>query len=635
MKMFLSIDQIRASLPFLEDLNPFFGMSFLAFKKTGIPIGQMRRLVFSRIVQKVLDRHYKPLANYSGFYNPFKTSDQSNRWLAPRYGSTSLQRITSDTFSDSLLHTKGEPSWGWRHDYIRQLQKHLGRHRISAFHLAVWLFRDSEWPEGAGPEDLIRHLESEYRLTVADMESLFDETILDPGKSWLTPKPVSEAELLSVIGSPPGWAPPAGAALRQIQFREVGPTKLLTYEPAERLNVITGNNSLGKTFLLESLWWALTGDWLEYAAIPSRDVGKAIPKISFSLTSPSGRTQGYVASYNWDRQSWAVVPPTRRLPGLVIYARFDGSFAILDPARTQLADNHARKRATGPIFLTRKQIWDGTQGDIAEGKETWVCNGLLRDWISWQTGGELYQQHYSAFVSSLYELSPSESELLVPGEPMRRVLDSRSIPTLRMPYGEVQILHTSAAVQRIVALAYTLVWAWQEHLVSSSIIRREPQRYLVLIIDEVEAHLHPLWQRLIVPAIMRVVTGLSSSVKTQLHIATHSPLVLASAETVFDASCDNLHHLKMVDRNVVMEELPFVRRGRADLWLVSDVFGMGQARSLPAERAIEEAKALQMAKDAPAEKVSEVHARLISLLAPDDDFWPRWRYFAQQRSVTK
>jgi hypothetical protein len=180
-----------------------------------------------------------------------------------------------------------------------------------------------------------------------------------------------------------------------------------------------------------------------------------------------------------------------------------------------------------------------------------------------------------------------------------------------------------------------LVWAWQEHLVSSSIIRREAQRHLVLIVDEVEAHLHPLWQRLIVPAIMKVASELSVAVKPQLHIATHSPLVLASAETVFDERLDNLHHLKLVGGNAVLEELPFIKRGRADLWLVSDVFGLGQARSLPAERAIEEAKALQQATDPPAEKVRDVNSRLIRLLASDDEFWPRWRYFAQQHGVEK
>jgi predicted ATP-binding protein involved in virulence len=158
---------------------------------------------------------------------------------------------------------------------------------------------------------------------------------------------------------------------------------------------------------------------------------------------------------------------------------------------------------------------------------------------------------------------------------------------------------------------------------------------LVLIVDEVEAHLHPLWQRLIVPAIMKVAVELSIAVKPQLHIATHSPLVLASVETVFDERSDELHHLKLEKGHVVLEELPFVRRGRADLWLMSEAFGLGQARSLPAEQAIDEAKSLQLSEDPSPEKIREVNSRLISLLASDDEFWPRWRYFAEQRGANK
>jgi hypothetical protein len=34
-----------------------------------------------------------------------------------------------------------------------------------------------------------------------------------------------------------------------------------------------------------------------------------------------------------------------------------------------------------------------------------------------------------------------------------------------------------------------------------------------------------------------------------------------------------------------------------------------------------------------AEKVQEVHERLVKYLAPDDTFWPRWTYFAKQHGV--
>ena len=180
-----------------------------------------------------------------------------------------------------------------------------------------------------------------------------------------------------------------------------------------------------------------------------------------------------------------------------------------------------------------------------------------------------------------------------------------------------------------------LVWTWHEHLANSNLIRREAQMQLALMVDEIAAHLHPFWQRKIVPALMEAVAQLAPDITPQIHVCTHSPLVMASAETVFDADTDALHHLTLDGRTVVLEQLPFVKRGRADLWLMSDVFGLGQPRSVEAERAIKAAIALQLADEPAPDEVQEVHRRLIRTLAPDDDFWPRWRYFALQNGLQK
>src|SRR5215216_2414161 len=133
--MFLSLEQIRQSLEKLSDLHPFFGMSLLAFKEAEIPVGTTREIVFTQIANDILEKHYQPASTYNGFYNPFKTSDKSDRWLKPRYGSTSLQRITADTFGDTLIHTKKTSEWGWKTDYLKRLQNHLGTFRIPAFDL--------------------------------------------------------------------------------------------------------------------------------------------------------------------------------------------------------------------------------------------------------------------------------------------------------------------------------------------------------------------------------------------------------------------------------------------------------------------------------------------------------------------
>ncbi len=110
-------------------------------------------------------------------------------------------------------------------------------------------------------------------------------------------------------------------------------------------------------------------------------------------------------------------------------------------------------------------------------------------------------------------------------------------------------------------------------------------------------------------------------------------MIMASAETVFEERTDALHHLKLAGQDVKLEELPFRKRGRADLWLVSEVFGLGQARSLPAEKAIDEAKAIQLSNNPDLEKISDIHQQLVRNLASDDDFWPRWTFFAKKHGV--
>jgi hypothetical protein len=330
------------------------------------------------------------------------------------------------------------------------------------------------------------------------------------------------------------------------------------------------------------------------------------------------------------------MPKERKvLAGLVIYARHDGSFAVWDPAKVRLSTSLTTPAAPW-VLLDRKELWDGKRVESSLGDQ-WLCNGLLRDWVTWQTGGDRYKDQFAALKTCLDRLSPSRTEALVPGEPTRIPPDTREIPTLKMTYGEIPVLLASAGVQRILGVAYILVWAWFEHLTTSQAIRKGPQRRLVFIIDEVEAHLHPRWQRVIVPALVDVINLLSEEITPQVHLATHSPMVMASTETIFSKNTDELHHLRLDKErgDVELDELPFVKRGTVDQWLISEVFELNQARSVPAEEAIEDAKSLQESDTPDHGTVRTVNDRLVATLAPDDDFWPRWRFFAKKHGVDK
>jgi hypothetical protein len=187
-------------------------------------------------------------------------------------------------------------------------------------------------------------------------------------------------------------------------------------------------------------------------------------------------------------------------------------------------------------------------------------------------------------------------------------------------------------------MAYLIVWAWQEHKTHSELLRREPERRMVILVDEMEAHLHPQWQRLILPALLDIRQELDPELQVQLLIATHSPLVVASMEPTFDASVDKLFHLDLsrqdlFEAQVILQEKPFVRYGRVDNWLISDIFELLHARSREAEDVIEAAKALQLQDNPEPPEIRAVSNKLVRLLSDNDEFWPRWKYFAEKHGI--
>jgi hypothetical protein len=223
---------------------------------------------------------------------------------------------------------------------------------------------------------------------------------------------------------------------------------------------------------------------------------------------------------------------------------------------------------------------------------------------------------------------------LEPGEALRVPGESRAIPTLRHNYGVVPFTNESAGVKRIVTIAYLLVWAWSEHQVYSALAKKAPQEKMVVLIDEMEAHLHPKWQRVVLPALLDVATILSRTIQPQIIVSTHSPLILASVETRFSADSDKLYHLQLTgSKGVNFDEVPFIRYGKVDDWLTSDLFELRSARSREGEQAMEKARALLAQANPNPAAIQETTAELKAALAGDDEFWPRWLYFAEKKGV--
>lgn len=423
--------------------------------------------------------------------------------------------------------------------------------------------------------------------------------------------------------------------LTRLKFTQVGPVESMAIDFAPRLNVITGDNGLGKSFILDCAWWALTQSWYrDTQALPRRNGKLPASEIEYEVMSKTKRAAAHQSRFSLEDWSWSRPQGRPPSPGLVVYARADGGFSVWDPARNywrQLKSATLDQKDRPSAFHFRNEdVWNGLEDEVG-GQRRILCNGLLRDWVSWQRGKTEEFAHLSKVLEAL---SPSEGERLIPGEPVRvSPNDARDIPTIKMPYGSVPVIHASAGARRIVGLAYLIVWAWHEHRRAVPLLHQKPTDRIVFIVDEIEAHLHPRWQRAIVPALLGVIASLQPKAKVQVLACTHAPLVLASIEPHFDTAMDKLFDLDLVDGSIAIRLVDWRPHGDASAWLTSEIFNLGEARSLEAQQAIAQARKAFETPDLPLAKVKAIHEKLQSFLKETDPFWPRWLYRAEKAGL--
>lgn len=420
--------------------------------------------------------------------------------------------------------------------------------------------------------------------------------------------------------------------LKELNLTNVGPASLMELEFGERLNLVTGDNGLGKSFLLDIAWWSMTRKW-PAELNNSLTVGKKVrplPKkdgeISFTFTGKS-KDERYTSNYQPREEAWTGRAGRPANPGLVLYAMSDGSFAVWDPARNYWqTKNNVDVQERRPAFVfSPADVWDGLEDEGSV-----LCNGLVQDWATWQKeDGEAFK----LLKKVLKVLSPNDKEAMVPGKLGKLSLDDvRDIPTLTMPYRQdVLVLHASSGMKRVMALAYFLVWAWLEHRKAADHLGEDPTHQVVFLIDEVESHLHPSWQRTIVPALLGVMKELTSRPDVQLITATHSPLIMASVEPLFDERKDAWFDLDLEQGEVVLRKRPFVRQGDASRWLTSEAFDLSSAGSREAEAVLSKAAKAMAEPDFDAQEAIKVDAELRKVLSDTDPFWMRWRFVAEKK----
>ena len=570
-----------------------------------------------------MERHHRMDQITQCYFQPFKSS---NYWVSNKYPSTQLQSMNTQTFGPALVHQESPELWGLGEDYIdtivniiNSLPKYQVGIPLPA--IAIWTGKDILWPDNADITTVVGTFVANFRITPEEQECLFvDASDQFPADCFSRHAP-NLAHLSREFASPPQDPQQAFGQIASLQTNSIGPAEEYALDFGKRLTVLVGDNGLGKTFLFDLIWWALTGNWANMTVIPSALEGQSgDPTVMFRFeNSSSSSCRTTIMKFDHGKQVWRPLSGYSPVNAVCVYATFDGGVAVSG------VPNNPMMQSTQP---QHKQVFESSE--IWNGRATMI-EGIVRDWASWQQSED--QRKFKAFKQVLSLLSPSDLGELKPGRLTRVLGDPRQMPTITHSYGEVPIIQASAGVRRILMIAYIIIWAWFEHRLVTEILRDKPTQNLIILLDELDAHLHPRWQRTVLPSILRLGELLDGHPMVQVIAATHSPMVMASMEGEFSAEIDTLYHLDLRAGDVVLRQLGFDAHGDMSRWFTSQSFGLSHARNIRAERAIEVAKEIQSADSFDPAEVQKAHEELRSILAPDDPFWRRWWHFAKQWGI--
>lgn len=171
---------------------------------------------------------------------------------------------------------------------------------------------------------------------------------------------------------------------------------------------------------------------------------------------------------------------------------------------------------------------------------------------------------------------PSDIEILGPAIITRP--EVKSGVHIQMPSGKVPLSALSMGYSTMFAWAVDLALRMFERFPDSMKPLEEPA---VVIIDEIDLHLHPKWQRIIRENLTKHFPN------TQFISTAHSPLMAQASES------ENIAVLKLVNDEVhIINNSDMIKGWRVDQILTSDLFGITSSRSPDVEKLVQKRRTI-------------------------------------------
>ncbi len=359
---------------------------------------------------------------------------------------------------------------------------------------------------------------------------------------------------------------PPQASLRRIRLENIGPFDNLDLELDRNWNILLGDNGVGKSTILKAIAVAICGkDGQPYAGrlIKSGHTsGKIVLETSrgneyltkISLTSGEAQVRS-VPARPLETEGWLALgfPPLRA-----------GTWE--QPKGPEIETGKLRPTSQDVLPLVK-----GEPDPRVDSLKQWIVNldYWMKDERDRKSGENRYDQLLREFFRIVDHLTEGVKIQFKGIDPQTNritvVTDDGEVPLEALSQG------TASLIGWIGILLQRLYEIYGER-------DRPRERYALVLMDEIDAHMHPEWQQSLIPNLMELFPNV------QFVTTTHSPLIVGSREPreVFLLRRDEENPGRVL---VERPEEP-LQGWRADQILTSSLFGLQSSRDAETQKTL-------------------------------------------------
>lgn len=380
--------------------------------------------------------------------------------------------------------------------------------------------------------------------------------------------------------------------------------------------VLLGDNGVGKTTLLQCLYAmapVVEGHGTEATTLP-----RAATNLRNVALGRAGCEDGRVTTtLSFGSLATAITNDelaTISIPATDVVTHYNFGVDASHEHAPCLCCAYGASRRIGDRWIEDRDVHDS--GESLFSADVPLVNAvewlLQADYAARGTGGKRAVRRRDAVKQALIDLLPDVSAIREAG------LDEEPRPRPRVevhtPYGWVSIRALSLGYQTMIAWIVDLASRMFEVYADSDDPLAEAA---IVLVDEIDLHLHPRWQRQITSHLDTLFPNV------QFIVTAHSPLVVQAP------GVSNVAVLRRNGDHVeILNDPDEVRGWRVDQILTSDLFGLESARPVDVERDLERQRQLLLLDDpteAEQQELRELDTRLAKLppgeLPRDREAW--------------